>query len=145
MHNMRICWGVGTYRVDWYSAWNFLTQFLLSITKVNSVDTLVTTSHPRYFWFNFWLLYFNEWSGTVANKEKQKEGPVWNTLRIKRFLCLYAVCMTIVLQRFNCWLLYFNEWGGTVTNKETQKRNPVWNTLRTRRFLGLYTICICFI
>ena len=29
--------------------------------------------NPRYCRFNRWLLYFDEWSGTVTNKERKKE------------------------------------------------------------------------
>ena len=49
-----------------------LTYFLPSITKFNSFDSLVTTPNPRYCRFIRWLLYFNEWSGTVTNKERKK-------------------------------------------------------------------------
>ena len=50
-----------------------LTSSLQTLIQLNSFDQLVTKTCPRLLRFNRWLLYFDEWSGTVLNKERKKE------------------------------------------------------------------------
>ena len=50
-----------------------LTSSLQTLIEINSFDQLVTKTYPRLCRFNRWLLYFNEWSGTVLNKEKKED------------------------------------------------------------------------
>ena len=51
-----------------------LTSSLQTLIEINSFDQRVTKTYPRLRRFNRWLLYFNEWSGTVLNKEKKEEA-----------------------------------------------------------------------
>ena len=65
-----------------------LTYFLPSITKFNSFDTFVTTPNPRYCRFNRWLLYFNEWSGTVTKKIDRKTSSLLLASCVASPVCL---------------------------------------------------------
>ena len=44
-----------------------------TLIEINPFDQLVTKTYSRLRRFNRWLLYFDEWSGTVLNKERNKE------------------------------------------------------------------------
>ena len=44
----------------------------LSVIR-HAYDQLVTKTYPRLRRFNRWLLYFNEWSGTVLNKKRKDD------------------------------------------------------------------------
>ena len=70
-----------------------LTSSQQTLIEINSFDQLVTKTYPRLRRFNRWLLYFNEWSGTVLNKERKERKkdenryahPIW---------VMPGVCMT---------------------------------------------------
>ena len=48
-----------------------------TLIEINSFDQLVTKTYRRLRRFNRWLLYFNEWSGTVLNKGVSRACGVW--------------------------------------------------------------------
>ena len=51
-----------------------LTSSLQTFIEINSVDQLATKTYPRLRRFNRWLLFFNEWNGTLLNKERKESG-----------------------------------------------------------------------
>ena len=55
-----------------------LTSSQQALIEINSFDQLVTKTYSRLRRFNRWLLYFNEWSGTVLNKEEKKKKTFHN-------------------------------------------------------------------
>ena len=50
----------------------YLISLQTSFT-INTFDQFVTKTNPRSHRFNRWLLNFNEWSGTILNKEEEDQ------------------------------------------------------------------------
>ena len=120
-----------------------LTSSQQTLIEINSFDQLVTKTYSRLRRINRWLLYFNEWSGTVLNKEKKEKKVDWSNIfvrlhrspsqRVRTLYQVYLVVSNVALGDF--WRMLDSVHGDTCSTKPLQEgKRRLWRRIaQTRR------------